>query len=51
MQRLAENLQKFDRIYLTGFVSYSTKMYQDGREYVNGFIEPTNLVKLQKFNE
>lgn len=51
MQRLAENLQKFDRIYLTGFVGYSTKMYQDGSEHMNGFIQPINLVKLQKFNE
>lgn len=51
LQRLADGLQKFDRIYLSGFVNYSTKMYEDGSEHENGFIQPINLVKLQKFNE
>lgn len=51
MQRFAQDLQIFGRIYLTGFINYSTKMYPDGNEHTNGFIQPINLVKLQKFDE
>lgn len=51
MQRFAQNLQKFDRIYLTGFMTYSTKVYSDGNEQRKGFIQPKNLVKLQRFDE
>lgn len=51
MQQLALNLQKSDRIYLTGFINYANKLYSDGNEYVNGFIEATNLVRLLKFEQ
>ena len=52
MQQIAQDLQEYDRIYLTGFVNYSSKkLYADGKEYINGFIQPSNLVKLQKFKE
>lgn len=51
MQQLALNLQKLDRIYLTGFINYANEMYPNGNEYVNGFIEVTNLVKLRKFDK
>lgn len=49
MQQLAQNLNKSDRIYLTGFINYSRDTYSDGNEYVNGFIEVTNLVKILRF--
>lgn len=53
VQRVADNLEKFDRIYLTGFINYSKENFRkhDGNEYNNGFIQPINLVKLQKFDE
>lgn len=50
MQQIAQDLQKFDQIYVTGFINYSKDKYPDGNEYENGFIQPTNLLKLQKFD-
>lgn len=51
LQQVVMNLEKLDRIYLTGFINYSQDTYSDGNEYVNGFIEVTNLVRLLKFDK
>lgn len=47
--RIARNLRKRDRIYVNGLINYITDNYPDGKDYTNGFIQPTNLVKLKKF--
>lgn len=50
MLRIAFNLHKNDRVYINGFINYMANNYPDGKDYTNGFIQPTNLVKLRKFN-
>lgn len=48
LMKIAANLQKYDRVYIKGFINYTTKRYNDDKEYVNGHIHPVNLVKLKK---
>lgn len=46
---IARNLQKFDRVYLTGFINYSSQITEGDGDYSNGYIQPTSLTKLTKF--
>lgn len=50
MIQVARNLNKFDRVYVTGYINYITKTYPDGKDYSKGYIQPTNLIKLRKFD-
>lgn len=47
---IGRRLQKYDRIYVNGQISYITKEYPDGVSYSNGFIQPKNLVVFKKFS-
>lgn len=42
-------LQKFDRVYLNGHINYINKKYPDEKILANGYIQPSNLVILKKF--
>ncbi|XP_055303300.1 uncharacterized protein LOC129568976 isoform X2 [Sitodiplosis mosellana] len=49
MLEIGRNLRKHDRVYVNGLINYITKKYPDGKDYTNGHIQPTNLVRLKKF--
>lgn len=51
LAQIARHLRKHDQVYVTGFINYLTKQFPDGNEYTNGFIQPTNLVKLKRFGK
>lgn len=51
LAQVARHLQKHDKVHVTGFINYLRKQFPDGVEYTNGFIQPTHLVKLKKYDK
>lgn len=51
MLRRSQHLRKHDRVYINGFINYTSRTHADGNVYTSGFIQPTDILKLRKFGE
>lgn len=48
MNRIARNLGKYDRVYITGSINYANREFPDGKIYASGYVQPSNIVKLKR---
>lgn len=46
-----ENLKRKDRVFVNGFLNYKSELDQDGKKQVNGYVEATNIFKIDRFSE
>lgn len=46
-----ENLRKKDRIFVNGFLSYKPETDQTGAKAYGGYIEASNILKIERFSE
>lgn len=46
-----ENLKRRDRVFLNGFLNYKPEIDQDGKKAFSGFVEATNILKIDRFSE
>ena len=48
---LKGNLQKNNRVFVNGFINYKPDIDQNGKKAFSGFIEATNIFKIERFSE
>lgn len=48
MIRIARNLRKNDRVYITGSINYANREFPDGKIHASGYVQPSYIVKLKK---
>lgn len=46
-----KNLNKRDRIFVNGFLNYKSETGQDGKRFHSGYVEATNILKIDRFPE
>lgn len=46
-----ENLQRKDRVFLFGSLNYKPEIDQNGEKTYGGYIEATNIFKIDRFSE
>lgn len=48
---IKENLKRRDRVFVNGFLNHKPETDQDGKKAFSGFIEATNILKIDRFSD